>query len=61
MQTCFYLTPTNLNVCRAGVAEMACVQQAMQHGYPIVAGGTTNAYVLENSREQPWTKVIRPA
>lgn len=49
MQTCFFtLTPSqSKRLIGRAVAEMACVQQTMQHGRLIVAGGTTNAYVLE--------------
>ncbi len=49
MQTCFFtLTPSqSKRLIGRAVARMACVQHAMHHGRLIVAGGTTNAYVLE--------------
>ncbi len=49
MQTCFFtLTPSqSKRLIGKAVAEMACVQQALRHGRLIIAGGTTNAYVLE--------------
>lgn len=49
MQTGFFtLTPSeSKRLIGRAVANMACVQQAMRDGRLIVAGGTTNAYVLE--------------
>lgn len=49
METGFFtLTPSqSKRLIGRAVADMACVQQAMNSGRLIVAGGTTNAYVLE--------------
>lgn len=49
MQTCFFtLSPSeSKRLLGRAVASMACVQRAMRSGRLIVAGGTTNAYVLE--------------
>lgn len=38
------------------VARMACVQHAFEHGRLIIAGGTTNAYVLEELTGQSLSK-----
>lgn len=49
MPSCFFtLTPSeSKRLIGRAVANLVCVQQAMNSGRLIIAGGTTNAYVLE--------------
>ena len=49
MPTCLFTLTTSESKRLLGraVAHMASVQQALRHGHLIIAGGTTNAYVLE--------------
>ncbi len=49
MPTCLFTLTTSESKRLLGraVAHMASVQQALRHGRLIIAGGTTNAYVLE--------------
>lgn len=58
MKTCvFTLLPVeSKRLLGRAVAQMACVQRAYQHGRLIVAGGTTNAYVLEELTGEPVAK-----
>lgn len=58
MQTCFFtLTPNeSKRLIGRAVANMACVQQAMREGRLVVAGGTTNAFVLEELTGEPIDK-----